>query len=176
MSRLARKPVEVPAGATATLKDSVVVIKGPKGELSLTIDPSLDVTIDNNLISVSAKDETQKNPMLGTTCKLFNNIIEGVTNGFEKKLALVGVGYRASVAGSTLKLTLGHSHPIEYAFPEGITIECPSQTEIVVKGADKVKVGQVAAEVRDFRKVEPYKGKGVRYVGERVVTKEAKKK
>ena len=176
MSRLARKPIEIPAGVTVINQGDKLLFKGPKGELSQTVHPTIEVGLDDKELSVKLKDESEKNPMLGTTCKLLQNMIKGVATGFEKKLTLVGVGYRAKVAGNALQMTLGYSHPIEYAFPQGITIECPSQTEILIKGADKAQVGEVAAKIRAFRKVEPYKGKGVRYADERVNMKEAKKK
>ena len=174
MSRIAKAPIELPSGVDITIKGSEVSIKGPKGNLGLKLHDSVSLEQDDKTITVKpAKDSAI--PMAGTFRSLVNNMVVGVTDGFEKKLTLVGVGYRAQVQGKKLTLALGFSHPIEFEAPEGITIEAPSQTEIIVKGCDKQRVGQVASEIRAFRPPEPYKGKGVRYSDERVVRKEAKK-
>ncbi len=177
MSRIGNEPVSVPANVEVNLSSSEVSIKGPLGSLQHSINS--DVTIEregDDLLVKVANDSSQANAMSGTMRALLANMVHGVTSGFEKKLSLVGVGYRAQAANETLNLTLGFSHPVVYKMPEGIKVETPSQTEILIKGIDKQKVGQVAAEVRAFRKPEPYKGKGVRYVDEVIVMKEAKKK
>jgi large subunit ribosomal protein L6 len=174
MSRIAKAPIELPSGVELNVKDGQVQVKGPKGNLALKLHAAVSLEKeDAGFLVKPSKDSAV--PMAGTFRSLVNNMVVGVSDGFEKKLTLVGVGYRASVQGKTLNLALGFSHPIEYTAPEGITIEAPSQTEIVVKGCDKQRVGQVAAEIRAFRPPEPYKGKGVRYSDERVVRKEAKK-
>jgi large subunit ribosomal protein L6 len=174
MSRIAKSPIEVPKGVEINIKGSEVEIKGPKGNLALELHPGVRLEKDEDNYVVKAAGDANV-PMAGTFRSLVNNMVVGVSEGFEKKLTLVGVGYRAQAQGKTLNLSLGFSHPIEYEAPEGITIEAPSQTEIVVKGCDKQRVGQVASEIRAFRPPEPYKGKGVRYSDERVVRKEAKK-
>jgi len=177
MSRVAKQPVEMPSGVEITIASGKVTAKGPKGNLELALNPLVEVKQDGNLLSiVPARESKQAWAMAGTTRALLNNMVTGVSQGFERKLELVGVGYRAQAQGNTLNLTLGFSHPINYSVPEGITIETPSQTEVVVKGADKQRVGQVAAEIRAFRPPEPYKGKGVKYADEVIVRKEAKKK
>tara|TARA_R110002073_G_scaffold268729_3_gene431948 strand:- start:910 stop:1443 length:534 start_codon:yes stop_codon:yes gene_type:complete len=177
MSRVANNPVEMPKGVEANLSDSAISIKGSKGNLSLDLHSSVAVAQDGEILSVSAKDGSrQANAMAGTFRSLINNMVLGVSKGFEKKLELQGVGYRAKAEGKKINITVGYSHPIDYQLPEGVTAETPSQTEIVISGADKQLVGQVAAEIRDFRPPEPYKGKGIRYVDERVFRKEAKKK
>jgi len=174
MSRIAKSPIEVPKGVDIKIQDDRVSVKGPKGNLTLNLHSSISFEMEDNVIrAVPANDSAVA--MAGTFRSLVNSMVVGVTNGFEKKLTLVGVGYRAQVAGSKLTLALGFSHPVEYTAPEGITIEAPTQTEIIVKGCDKQKVGQTASEIRAFRPPEPYKGKGVRYSDERVVRKEAKK-
>ena len=175
MSRIANKPVVIPSGVEVNLDGQNVSVKGAKGQLNMTVHPSVSVAQEDGSISVKSSD-TQSMAMAGTMRSLINNLVEGVSKGFERKLELVGVGYRAQTKGKTLSLALGFSHPVDYAIPEGVTIETPSQTEIVVKGADKQKVGQVAAEIRSFRPPEPYKGKGVKYADERIIRKEAKKK
>ena len=174
MSRIAKSPIEIPSGVELKVQGGEVKVKGPKGNLTLLLHPNVSVEKDdeNYMVKPASNSDT---PMAGTFRSLVNNMVIGVTNGFEKKLNLVGVGYRAQVQGNNLTLALGFSHPVNYSAPEGITIEAPSQTEIVVKGCDKQKVGQVASEIRAFRPPEPYKGKGVRYSDERVVRKEAKK-
>ena len=177
MSRVANNPVTVPANVSVTLNGRTLTVKGGKGELDFTLSGSVDLDIEENRISVRALDQSKSSDaMAGTTRALVNNMVAGVSDGFMKSLTLVGVGYRAQMSGKTLNLTLGFSHPVEYEIPAGITIETPSQTEVVVKGIDKQKVGQVAAKIRAYRPPEPYKGKGVRYSDEQVVRKEAKKK
>ncbi len=175
MSRIANKPVTVPAGVEVTLSATTVSMKGPKGSISRVLHKGVVVVKEGSEIKVSPR-QIADDPMAGTTRTLINNMVIGVTTGFEKKLELVGVGYRAASQGKVLNLTLGFSHPVVYPVPEGITIETPSQTEIFVKGVDKQKVGQVSAEIRAFRPPEPYKGKGVKYSNETILRKEAKKK
>ena len=156
---------------------AILKVKGPKGELTMSVNPEVEVAVEDGVASVSPRSGSKFSiAMAGTTRALINNMLTGVTDGFERKLELVGVGYRAKAQGKKLDLTLGFSHPVIYMAPDGIEIETPSQTEIVVKGIDKQKVGQTAAEIRRYRPPEPYKGKGVRYADERVVMKEAKKK
>lgn len=176
MSRIAKSPVEIPSGVKVDVNEGHVKIKGPKGELERTLHPSVAVSLDDNVLSFSMKKESDSPAMAGTMRSLVSNMVVGVSQGFEKKLTLVGVGYRAQIKGKVLDLTLGFSHPVEHAIPEDIKIETPSQTEVVVSGPDKQKVGQVAAEIRAYRPPEPYKGKGVRYSDERISLKEAKKK
>lgn len=177
MSRIANKPVQVPSSVEIKESGQQLTVKGPKGTLEHRIHGLVEVNREDNELVFKARDESQAaNALTGTTRSVVYNMVAGVTDGFEKKLELVGVGYRAQARGNILNLTLGFSHPVDYALPEGVTAETPSQTEIVVKGIDKQKVGQVAAEIRAFRPPEPYKGKGVRYAGEVVVRKEAKKK
>lgn len=177
MSRVADSPVEIPSGVETKISDAEVSVKGSKGNLQLALHRQVAVSQDEGVLKVSAKDDSrQANALAGTFRSLINNMIVGVSTGFVKKLELQGVGYRAKAQGKSLNITVGYSHPIDYVLPEGITAETPSQTEIVISGADKQLVGQVAAEIRDFRPPEPYKGKGIRYVDERVFRKEAKKK
>ena len=177
MSRVAKKPIAIPAGAQVTINGDDITVKGSKGELKFTKHVDVDVAQNDNELNISTRIEHQKAIALaGTTRAILANMVQGVSEGFERKLQLVGVGYRAQAQGKVLNLTLGFSHPVAYDVPEGITVETPSQTEIVVKGADKQAVGQVAAVIRAYRPPEPYKGKGVRYADERVVLKEAKKK
>lgn len=174
MSRVAKNPIKPPAGVDINISGSELKVKGPKGNLTLKLHPG--VSLDEQDGEYLIKPVGEKNTaMAGTFRALVNNMVIGVSEGFQKKLQLVGVGYRAQLQGSKLKLALGFSHPIEYNAPEGITIESPSQTEIIISGCDKQKVGQVAAEIRSYRPPEPYKGKGVRYADEHVVRKEAKK-
>ena len=176
MSRVANNPVELPSGTEFSIAESTIAIKGSKGELQHNLHPLVSVTQDGNTLKTVVNDDSKTaNALAGTTRALLQNIVTGVTVGFERKLTIIGVGYRAQVQGKVLDLTLGFSHPVKYEIPEGITIETPSQTEIVVKGIDKQKVGQVAADIRAFRPPEPYKGKGIRYTDENVVRKEAKK-
>jgi large subunit ribosomal protein L6 len=178
MSRVAKQPVPVPQGVTATITADVVTIKGSKGTLSLALNSKhVKVVQDGNVLKVEkANGERTADMVAGSMRAHLANIVEGVSKGYERKLELVGVGYRAQAQGKNLNLTLGFSHPVVYPAPEGITIETPSQTEILIKGIDVQKVGQVAADIRAFRPPEPYKGKGVRYAGEKIELKEAKKK
>ena len=177
MSRVANNPITIPAGVEINNTGRDLTVKGLNGQLTHRLHDSVDLEIADNVITVKWDESRKKaNVIAGTTRALINNLIEGVAKGFEKKLTLIGVGYRAQAKGKILNLTLGFSHPVDFAIPEGITIETPSQTEIVVKGINKQLVGQVAAEIRAYRPPEPYKGKGVRYSDENVVRKEAKKK
>ena len=177
MSRVGKNPVILPNGVEVTASGGAVKVKGPKGELTMSVNSQIEVKVVDGQARVGTRTAARTaRIMSGTTRALLANMVNGVTNGFERKLELVGVGYRAQAQGKKLNLTLGFSHPIVYAVPDGITIETPSQTEIVVKGIDRQKVGQVAAEIRRYRSPEPYKGKGVRFAGENVVLKEAKKK
>lgn len=177
MSRVAKVPVELPKGVEFKQEGNVVTLKGGNGSLSLELNSEVKIEVEESTITISARSGSRfASAMSGTTRALLANMAQGVGSGFERKLELVGVGYRAAAQGDKLNLTLGFSHPVVYEVPAGISIDTPSQTEIVIKGADKQKVGQVAAEIRRYRPPEPYKGKGVRYAGERVVLKEAKKK
>jgi large subunit ribosomal protein L6 len=177
MSRIGKKPVAVPAGVTASLDGNMVKVKGAKGELSFQAPDDVAVTLDNGAISVTPRTETKRaRAMWGMSRSQVANLIEGVSKGYEKKLDITGVGYKAAVAGKVLKLSLGYSHDIDYEIPAGIAIVTPKPTEIVVTGIDKQRVGQTAAEIRDFRGPEPYQGKGVRYSGEFIFRKEGKKK
>ena len=177
MSRVAKKPVVLPQGVTTTVDGDKVTVKGAKGTLALSLRPGLRLVQEGQTVQVEVATPAHDALMhAGSLRANLANVVEGVSKGYEKKLELVGVGYRAQAQGRNLNLTLGFSHPVVYAAPEGITIETPSQTEIVIKGADKQRVGQVAAEIRAFRAPEPYKGKGVRYSGERIELKETKKK
>lgn len=177
MSRVANAPVEIPSGVDFNMSGTMVTVKGPKGQLEHRVHELVDVKKDDNVLTFSARDESQQARALsGTTRAILNNMVTGVSQGFEKKMTIIGVGYRAAVQGNSLNLTLGFSHPVNYPIPEGVSIECPSQTEIVVRGANKQQVGQIAAEIRAYRPPEPYKGKGVRYTDEHVIRKEAKKK
>lgn len=177
MSRIAKEPVQLPGGVEFSQSGSAVTIKGKKGSLSMDLNSEVQLSQEDNALQVKARSGSRFSTAIsGTTRSLLANMVQGVSEGFEKKLQLVGVGYRAQAQGKKLNLTLGFSHPVVYDVPEGVTVETPSQTDILVKGADKQKVGQTAAEIRRFRPPEPYKGKGVRYVDEHVVMKEAKKK
>ena len=177
MSRIAKEPVELPKGVEFKQSGNVVTLKGGNGELSLELNSEVELTQDENLLKVAPRSGSRfATAIAGTMRAILANMVKGVSDGFERKLELVGVGYRAQAQGKKLNLTLGFSHPIEYDVPEGISVETPSQTEIIIKGADKQRVGQVSAEIRGFRPPEPYKGKGVRYADERVMLKEAKKK
>ena len=177
MSRIAKVPVELPQGVEFNLSGTTASIKGSKGTLSMELNSEVEVVQEENTLSLKSRSGSRfAIAVTGTTRALLANMVLGVTDGFEKKLELRGVGYRAAAQGKKLNLTLGFSHPVVYNVPEGVTVETPSQTEVVVKGSDKQIVGQVAAEIRRFRPPEPYKGKGVRYADERVVLKEAKKK
>jgi len=167
----------VPSGVNVTLSGNSVNVKGPKGQLSMDVHGSVAVTQDGNALQIAPRQEDKSSwAMAGTMRALLNNLVKGVSNGFERKLDLVGVGYRAQAQGKVLNLTLGFSHPVAYQVPEGITIETPTQTEILVKGCNKQQVGQVAADIRAYRPPEPYKGKGVKYSDEVIIRKEAKKK
>ncbi len=177
MSRIAKTPVELPKGVEFSQQGNVVTIKGARGSLSLELNSEVELSQEDNVLQVAPRSGSRfATAIAGTMRSLLANMAEGVSAGFERKLELVGVGYRAQAQGKKLSLTLGFSHAIEHVIPEGVEVETPSQTEIVIRGADKQKVGQVAAEIRRYRPPEPYKGKGVRYAGERVVIKEAKKK
>ena len=175
MSRIANKPVTIPKGVEISLNGQHVSVKGAKGVMQLDVHETVGVQQSDSELKVVANTD-KADAMAGTMRALLNNIVTGVSQGFEKKLTLIGVGYRAQAQGNKLNLTLGFSHPVEYAVPDGVKVETPSQTEIVVSGIDKQKVGQVAADIRFYRPPEPYKGKGVRYSDENVVRKEAKKK
>ena len=177
MSRVAKTPIELPKGAEFKQEGNVVTLKGGKGSLSLELNNEVTLSHEDGVLRVAPRSGSRFSTAIsGTMRSLLANMAQGVTEGFERKLELVGVGYRAQAQGKRLSLTLGFSHPVVHDVPEGITVETPSQTEIVIRGADKQKVGQVAAEIRGHRPPEPYKGKGVRYADERVVLKEAKKK
>jgi large subunit ribosomal protein L6 len=177
MSRVAKAPISVASGVDVKVDGQNVTVKGSKGTLELTVHANVVITQEGSDVLVKPAAESKAAwAMAGTMRALLNNMVTGVSEGFQKKLQLIGVGYRAQAKGKSLDLSLGFSHPVVYDAPEGITIETPSQTEIVVSGCDKQKVGQVAAEIRAFRPPEPYKGKGVRYADEHVIRKEAKKK
>jgi large subunit ribosomal protein L6 len=177
MSRVAKAPVELPSGVEFNQSGSTVTMKGSKGTLTLELNPEVEIRQEDKTLMVVPRSGSRfATAVAGTMRSLLANMAQGVSEGFERKLELVGVGYRAQAQGSKLNLTLGFSHPVEHLVPEGVTVETPSQTEILVRGADKQQVGQVAAEIRSYRPPEPYKGKGVRYSDERVVIKEAKKK
>lgn len=177
MSRVGDQPVVIPSGVEATVNGQKLSVKGPKGALELTVHDAVGVARDGGELHFTARAGADgANALSGTMRALANNMVTGVSRGFEKKLALEGVGYRAQAQGKVLNLTLGFSHPVNFPVPEGIAIETPSQTEIVVRGIDKQRVGAVAAQIRSFRPPEPYKGKGVRYAGELIIRKEGKKK
>ncbi|GHA14645.1 50S ribosomal protein L6 [Oceanisphaera arctica] len=177
MSRIAKAPIEIPAGVEVTLNGQEITVKGSKGTLNRTINAAVEISQEDNLLKFAPRENVAgANAQSGTARSLVNNMVVGVTEGFERKLQLVGVGYRAQIKGNAIALSLGFSHPVEHALPEGVSAECPTQTEIVLKSADKQQIGQVAANIRAYRKPEPYKGKGVRYFGEQVRSKEAKKK
>jgi len=176
MSRVAKAPVALPQGVTVTVSDDSVTVKGAKGSMSLSLATGVSVVQAEKNLTVEYSDPVKARMHAGSTRAHLANMVLGVSKGYEKKLELVGVGFRAQVQGKNLNLTLGFSHPVSFSIPEGITIETPSQTEILVKGIDVQKVGQVAAEIRDIRPPEPYKGKGVRYGGEKISLKEGKKK
>src|ERR1700682_2439552 len=177
MSRIAKYPVTIPEKVEVTIANSQIAVKGPLGTLKKAIGAGVVVKIENGKVTFAAADESKEsNALSGTTRANVANMVQGVRQGFEKRLQLVGVGYRAQAQGNKLNLTLGFSHPIVHALPEGVKAETPTQTEIIIKGVDRQKVGQVAAEIRAYKPPEPYKGKGVRYVGEVVALKETKKK
>jgi large subunit ribosomal protein L6 len=177
MSRVAKQPIDVPKGVEVKIDGQLVSAKGPKGQETVTLHTDVSAQLEDGVLGVKTDRADQKSvAMTGTMRSLLNNLVLGVSEGFEKKLELRGVGYRAQAQGSNLNLTLGFSHPVVHQIPAGITVETPSQTEVIVRGTDKQVVGQVAADIRSYRPPEPYKGKGVRYVGEYVAMKEAKKK
>jgi large subunit ribosomal protein L6 len=177
MSRIGKKPVPLPTGVTATVKDREVKVKGPKGELSLRVVEGIDVTVDKTGVTVTPKEMTDDlRAKWGLQRTLVNNLVEGVSKGYSQQLEIAGVGFRAAVQGKNLQLQLGYSHDVIYPIPAGIDIKCEKPTLILVSGSDKQKVGQVAAEIRGFRKPEPYKGKGIKYAEEKIRRKEGKKK
>ncbi|MBF6650393.1 50S ribosomal protein L6 [Methylobacter sp. BlB1] len=177
MSRIAKAPVTIPSGVDVKLDGNNMTVKGSKGQLSYDFNPAISMDIADNVIQMQwDKDNKLATAQAGTARAIVSNMVAGVSAGFEKKLTLIGVGYRAQAKGNILNLALGFSHPIDFEVPEGITVETPSQTDIVIKGSDKQQVGQVAAKIRAYRPPEPYKGKGIRYAEENVVRKEAKKK
>ncbi|MGJ8669258.1 MAG: 50S ribosomal protein L6 [Oceanococcus sp.] len=176
MSRIAKNPIELPKGVELTQSGREITVKGAKGKMSLSLVDGIDLAIDGSVVRIADDSVVKQTAMAGTTRALLANIVVGVSTGFERKLELVGVGYRAQAQGKNINLTLGFSHPVVYQLPEGVTAETPSQTEIVLTGSDKQVLGQAAAEIRAYRPPEPYKGKGVRYAGEHVRRKEAKKK
>lgn len=177
MSRIANKPVEIPSGVDVNVNGQKISVKGKNGTMDIDIHEKVEISQEDGVLNFRGREGVDGSvPMAGTMRSLTDNMVIGVSQGFEKKLELIGVGYRAQAQGKVLNLTLGFSHPVNYEVPEGITVETPSQTEIIVKGIDKQKVGQVSAEIRAYRPPEPYKGKGVRYSDERVIRKEAKKK
>jgi large subunit ribosomal protein L6 len=177
MSRIGKKPIAVPSGITAAVEGQTVKVKGPKGALSVVLHDDVTVKLESGQIKVDPRSETKRaRSQWGTSRTLINNLIAGVTKGFEERLEISGVGYRAAVQGKNLQLALGYSHDVVYPIPDGITIATPRPVEIVISGSDRQKVGQVAAEIRDYRPPEPYKGKGIKYAGERIFRKEGKKK
>lgn len=174
MSRVAKKPVAVPAGVTISVDGTLLSVKGPKGNVQLPLANGVEVSVEGGVANLSGVPGVPV-ALVGTTRALLQNAVVGVSKGYERKLELVGVGYRAAVEGGKLNLTLGFSHPVSYTPPEGVTITAPTQTEVLIAGADRQKVGQVAANIRAYRPPEPYKGKGVRFAGEKITLKEAKK-
>ena len=174
MSRVGKKPVALPKGVECQVQAEAIIVKGPKGTLKIATPSGVDVAVNGSEINLTARTGND-HKMAGTARSLIQNMVQGVSEGYQRKLELVGVGYRAALAGKDLNLTLGFSHPVVFKTPDGITIEVPVQTEILIKGNDKQRVGQVAAKIRSFRPPEPYKGKGVRYAGEKITLKEAKK-
>ena len=174
MSRVAKKPINLPKGVELNVGSDTITVKGPKGSLNLAKPVGVEVKVENGAVALSANDANTV-PMAGTTRAILANMIQGVAEGFTRKLELVGVGYRAAMQGKDLNLSLGFSHPVLFSTPEGITIATPSQTEILISGTDKQRVGEVAAKIRGYRPPEPYKGKGIRYSGETIIMKEAKK-
>ena len=177
MSRVGKAPVSIPSGVDVAIKDNRISVKGSLGALDMTVHSLVKVENNAGSLSFTPADETAAaNAMSGTMRQLVNNMVNGVSKGFEKKLSLIGVGYKASVAGNKLNLAVGFSHPVDFVMPDGISVATPTPTEIVIKGADRQRVGQIAAEVRAVRPPEPYKGKGIRYADEKVVIKETKKK
>ena len=175
MSRVANNPVNLPKGVEVNINGSIVSVKGGKGTMEMTLTDGIGIDVNEGVVQITYDFDTNR-AMAGTTRALLNNLVVGVSDGWEKKLVLNGVGYRAKAAGKTVNLNLGLSHPVDYELPEGLSAETPTQTEIVIRGTDKQAVGQAAAEIRSFRPPEPYKGKGIRYADEYVRRKEAKKK
>ncbi|HSW12285.1 MAG TPA: 50S ribosomal protein L6 [Solimonas sp.] len=176
MSRVAKMPVKLPAGVQVSANAGLLTVKSAKSTLTVVVPRAVEIDVQGDTVTVKSESILADNMQAGTFRALLNNAVIGVSKGYEKKLQLVGVGYRAATAGKVVNLSLGFSHPVAYPIPEGITVETPTQTEIIIKGADKKMVGQVAADIRGFRPPEPYKGKGVRYSTEKVILKEAKKK
>ncbi|WP_339148346.1 MULTISPECIES: 50S ribosomal protein L6 [unclassified Sutcliffiella] len=175
MSRVGKKPIEIPTGVTITNDNNTVTVKGPKGELTRTFSQDMAITVEENVLTVVRPSDSKEHRTIhGTTRALLNNMVQGVTNGFERGLELIGVGYRASKQGNKLVLNVGYSHPVEITPEQGIEVEVPANTKIVIKGIDKERVGALAANIRDVRPPEPYKGKGIRYEGEHVRRKEGK--
>ena len=175
MSRIGRKPINIPAGVTASIADGVITVKGPKGSLDFKYNPAMTVEVKGDVIEVTRPDDTKENRSLhGLTRTLIHNMVIGVTEGFTKELEINGVGYRAAMQGKTLNLSLGYSHPVLYEPKEGVTIEVPAPNKIIVKGANKEDVGATAAKIREYRQPEPYKGKGIKYVDEHIRRKEGK--
>ncbi|KMJ56802.1 50S ribosomal protein L6 [Bacillus sp. LL01] len=175
MSRVGKKPIEIPTGVTITNDNNTVTVKGPKGELTRTFSQELAITVEENVLTVVRPSDSKEHRTIhGTTRALLNNMVEGVTKGFERGLELIGVGYRASKQGSKLVLNVGYSHPVEITPEQGVEVEVPANTKIIIKGIDKERVGALAANIRDVRPPEPYKGKGIRYEGEHVRRKEGK--
>lgn len=175
MSRIGKKPVEIPSGVTITMNGNTVTVKGPKGELSRTFNPDMEIKVEENILTVSRPSDSKEHRALhGTTRSLLANMVEGVSKGFEKNLELIGVGYRAQKQGKKLVLNVGYSHPVEFEPQEGLEVEVPANTKIIVKGINKEHVGALAADIRSVRPPEPYKGKGIRYEGEYVRRKEGK--
>ncbi|AHD08110.1 50S ribosomal protein L6 [Phaeobacter gallaeciensis] len=177
MSRIGKKPVELPSGVTASVSGQTIEVKGPKGARSFTATDDVTLTVDDNVVKVDPRGKSKRaRQQWGMSRTMVANLVAGVTSGFKKELEIQGVGYRAQMQGNTLKLNLGYSHDVDFTAPEGITITAPKQTEIVVEGNDQQLVGEVAAKIRDWRRPEPYKGKGIRYKGEFIFRKEGKKK
>ncbi len=177
MSRVAKANIAIPAGVEVALTAQAIQVKGKGGELSLAINPLVSIANNDGKLSFApANDSREANALAGTFRQLVNNMVKGVTDGFEKKLTLIGVGFKAAASGNKLNLNIGFSHPVDFVMPAGITVACPTPTEVVIKGADRQAVGQLAAEIRGVRPPEPYKGKGIRYVDEKVTIKETKKK
>jgi len=175
MSRIGKKQITIPSGVKVALKGDVVEVEGPKSKLSMSLPPLVSVDVDASAVNVKNNDETRKaSAMQGLTRSLINNMVVGVTEGFKKELSIIGVGYKAQVSGSKLTLNLGYSHPVIYDVPKGVTVTVTDNTKLLIEGADKQQVGEAAATIRRFRKPEPYKGKGIRYVDEHVVIKEGK--
>jgi len=177
MSRIGRKPVELPSGVSASLSGQTIEVKGPKGAQTFTATDDVTLTVEDNVVKVEPRGKSKRaRQQWGMSRTMVANMVQGVTQGFKKELEIQGVGYRAQMQGNTLKLNLGYSHDVDFTAPEGVTITAPKQTEIVVEGADAQAVGEVAAKIRDWRRPEPYKGKGIRYKGEFIFRKEGKKK